>query len=78
MAKTGRNDSDEQMACPIGRFFARLERASRGKSKFKEHLSQSRIEFLKAFRSLIDEHIEALEKGEVSRGQKKATRIKVE
>ena len=78
MEKTSRNDNNEQMVCPIGRFFARLEAAGRAKSRFKQHLSQSRIEFLKAFRSLIDECIEALEKGEVARGQKKASRIKVE
>jgi hypothetical protein len=78
MVKTKDETLNEQMICPIGRFFSKLEKASRRKSKFTEHLSRSRIEFLKAVKSLIDEKIEDLEKEGVPRGQKKATRIKVE
>jgi predicted transcriptional regulator len=78
MVKAKSDTMNEQMACPIGRFFSRLEKASRRKSKFTEHLSRSRIEFFKALKCLIDEKIEDLEKEGVLRGQKKATRIKVE
>jgi hypothetical protein len=78
MVKAKSDNMKEQMACPIGRFFSRLEKASRRKSKFTEHLSRSRIEFFKALKCLIDEKIEDLEKEGVPRGQKKATRIKVE
>jgi len=74
-----RNDTVyEQTTCPIARFFSRLEKASRRKSKFTEHLSRSRIEFFKALKCLIDEKIEALEHEGVPRGEKKTTRIKVE
>jgi hypothetical protein len=78
MAKARSDNVNEQMACPIGRFFLRLEKASRTKSKFIEHLSRSRIEFLKALKCMIDEKIEDLEKEGVPREQKKPTRIKVE
>ena len=78
MAKAKQDDMSEEMACPIGRFFKRLEKASQRKSKFTEHLNRSRIEFFKAIKCVIDEKIEALEKEGVSRGQKKTTRIKVE
>jgi hypothetical protein len=78
MAKAKRDDMSEEMACPIGRFFMKLEKASQRKSKFTEHLSRSRIEFFKALKCLIDEKIEDLEKEGVLRGPKKATRIKVE
>lgn len=78
MVKVKSDNMKEQMACPIGRLFSRIEKASRRKSKFTEHLSRSRIEFFKALKCLIDEKIEDLEKEGVPRGQKKATRIKVE
>ena len=62
--------------CPVGRFFIDLEDSFGKKSKFYGHLKNSRIEFLKAIRSLVDERIEDLEKK--SSGNKKATKIKVE
>ncbi|MFO7785025.1 MAG: hypothetical protein R6U38_10975 [Desulfatiglandaceae bacterium] len=78
MAKAKENNMNEQMACPIGRFFLKLEKASSRKSKFTEHLSRSQAEFLKALKYLIDEKIEDLEKESVPRGKRKATRVKVE
>jgi hypothetical protein len=69
---------EEMVVCPVGRFFMDLQRASRKKSKFFEHLDLSRIEFLKAIRSLIDERIEGLEEKKSSRQEKKATKIKIE
>ena len=78
MAKAKSDARSEQMACPVGRFFLKLEKSFRSKSKFTEHLSRSRIEFLKAMKCLIDEKIEDLEKGGNPRGEKQATRIKVE
>lgn len=78
MVKAKNDNMNEQMACPIARLFSRLEKASRRKSKFTEHLSRSRIEFFKALKCLIDEKIESLEHAGVPRGEKKATRIKVE
>lgn len=70
---------EEQMVqCPVGRFFADLQLPSGGTSNFFKHLDRSRVEFLKAVRSLVDDRIEAIEKKEGKTGKKKATRIKVE
>jgi hypothetical protein len=69
---------EEMVVCPVGRFFLDLQRGYRGKSKFFEHLDLSRIEFLKAIRSLIDERIEGLEEKKSARQEKKATKIKIE
>jgi hypothetical protein len=67
----------ETVLCPICRFFQDLENLQGGKSEFSDHLNQSRVEFLKAIRSLLDEKIESIEKKSAKKG-KKATKIKVE
>ena len=48
------------------------------KSQFFEHINKSKMEFLKAIKSLVDEKIEDLEKKDSSKQKKKATKIKVE
>ena len=53
---------EEMMSCPVVRFFSDLEKTYGRKSPFFEHLKSSRIEFLKAFRSLIDGRLDSLEK----------------
>ena len=68
---------EEMVVCPVGKFFLDLQKGSRKKSKFFEHLDLSRIEFLKAMRSLIDDRIEDLEEKKSSRQEKKATKIEV-
>jgi hypothetical protein len=68
---------EEMVACPVGKFFMDLQKLSRTRSKFFEHMDLSRIEFLKAIRSLVDERIEGLEEKKRSKQGKKATRIKV-
>jgi len=78
MAKGKNNDKNETVSCPVGRFFLDLEKASGNKSKFLEHLSRSKLEFLKAVKYLIDDKIEDLEKKGAAKGKKKATRIRVE
>lgn len=69
----------EQMAvCPVGKFFMDLEDVLGKKSKFLEHMTRSRLEFLKGIRCLLDEGIDYFEKkGSKKRGQK-MTKIKVE
>lgn len=67
----------ETFICPVGRFFSRLEKCGERESDFRDHLKQSRIEFLKAIRSLVDEGIERMEK-EPDKEGRKATRIEVE
>jgi hypothetical protein len=68
----------EMVVCPVGRFFMDLEKTSARRSKFFEHVDRSRIEFLKALRSLLDDSIEDLEKKEGSGRRKRATKIEVE
>jgi hypothetical protein len=68
---------EERVVCPVGKFFKDLQKLSRTKSKFFEHMDLSRIEFLKAIRSLVDERIEGLEEKKRSKQGKKATKIKV-
>jgi len=72
-----RTDEKEPLLCPVGRFFAALEKKSGGKSAFSEHLNKSRIEFLKAVRSLVDDRIERMEKEDADE-ERRATRIEVE
>ena len=71
-------DEGQTVMCPVGRFFSDLERVSGEKSKFFEHLNQSRVEFLKAIRSLVDERIDNLETKSKKKTGKKGTKIKVE
>lgn len=60
MAKA--SHKEEMMSCPATKFFTDLEKIYGRKSPFFEHLKSSRIEFLKAIRSLIDGRINSLEK----------------
>ena len=53
---------EEIMPCPVVKFFSDLEKTYGRKSPFFGHLKSSRIEFLKAFRSLIDGRLDSLEK----------------
>jgi len=70
-------DEKEMAFCPVGRFFSDLEKVRGEKSQFFGHLNQSRIEFLKAIRSLLDEKIENFEKKGSPKASKKMTKIKV-
>ncbi|RLB10633.1 MAG: hypothetical protein DRG27_02660 [Deltaproteobacteria bacterium] len=63
----------EQVVCPIGRLFADF--FIQKDSPFFEHINRSKIEFLKAIKSIIDQKIEQLEK---RTEKKKATKIEVE
>lgn len=73
-----KNREEEMVVCPVGRFFMDLEKASGRKSGFFEHLDRSRVEFLKALRSLLDDRIEAMEQKEHAGRRKKAAKIEVE
>jgi hypothetical protein len=61
---------NEIICCPVARFFLDLEKVYERKSIFFEHLNSSRIEFLKAVRSLFDERIDSLEKMGAKRSKK--------
>ena len=69
---------EEGFSCPVGSFFADMEKVFGKKSKFFEHMGRSQAEFLKAVRSLIDERIEGLEKKGAAETGRKRTKIKVE
>lgn len=71
-------NEEEMIGCPVGEFFRDLENIFGKKSKFFEHMTQSRIEFLKGIRALVDERIENLEKRRSTKAGKKMTKIKVE
>ena len=75
---SAKENKEEMAACPMGKFFTNLDRVFGKKSKFLEHMTQSRIEFLKGIKSLVDGRIEDLEKRHSSRSGKKMTKIKVE
>ncbi len=64
--------------CPVGSFFEDLEKVFGKKSPFFEHMTQSKLEFMKGIRSLLDSRIENLEKKKSGNSAKKMTKIKVE
>jgi len=75
----GKEKSEKEVfVCPVGKFFQDLSEFSGKRSKFHKHMSQSRIEFLKAIRSLVDEKIEGYEKKTSGKEEKKMTKIKVQ
>jgi hypothetical protein len=70
--------SDPQMViCPVGKFFMDIENVFGKKSDFSKYMTRSRIEFLKAMRALLDEHIDDLEKKKTPKKKKRMTKIKV-
>jgi hypothetical protein len=68
----------ETVLCPVGRFFMDLEKTAGERSAFFEHLNNSRVEFLKAVRALVDERIGHLEGKGQTRDQDRMTKIEVE
>jgi len=64
--------------CPVGSFFEDFENAFGKKSPFFEHMTQSKLEFYKGLRSLLDARIDHLEKQRSDKPAKKMTKVKVE
>lgn len=52
---------EKQYNCPLSRLRSDLERIFGKESDFRRHLNNSRIELLKAVRSIIDTRIDNLE-----------------
>ena len=69
---------EEKIICPVGTFFADLEKTFGRKSPFYKHMTRSRIEFLKGVKSLLDDRIERLEKQDSKKTGAKMTKVKVE
>ena len=57
-----KKSEQETAGCPVGSFFEDLEKAFGKKSQFFEHMTQSKLEFMKGIRSLLDARIDHLEK----------------
>jgi hypothetical protein len=71
--------TEQQMAiCPVGKFFMDLEDAFGKKSDFFQHITRTRIEFLKAMRFLLDERINTLENRANPAAKKRMTKINVQ
>ena len=69
---------EEKISCPVGTFFMDFDKTFGKKSPFYQHMTRSKIEFLKGVRSLLDDRIDYLEKkGDKKRGSK-LTKVKVE
>ena len=73
-----KTSKEESFDCPVGSFFKDINEAFGKGSQFYEHMTQSKVEFLKGIRSLVDERIEHLEKKRSTKARKKMTKIKVE
>ena len=69
---------EEKITCPVGTFFADLEKSFGKKTPFYKHMNRSRIEFLKGLKSLLDERIERLEKKGSPKSGAKMTKVKVD
>ena len=75
---TEKKSKQKTAGCPVGSFFEDLEKAFGEKSQFFEHMSQSKLEFMKGIRSVLDARIDNLEKRRSGKAGKKMTKIKVE
>ena len=75
---TDERTTDDTVTCPVGRFFTDLERMFGKGSEFQNHMYRSRIEFLKAVRTVVDQGIEHLERKATGKADQKMTRIEVE
>ena len=73
-----KKNKKQAVACPVGKFFTELEDVMGKKSKFFEHMTRSRVEFLKGIRSLLDERIAYYERKGSKKTAGKMTKIKVD
>ena len=69
---------EERINCTVGSFFRDLDKTFGKKSPFYEHMTRSKIEFLKGVKSLLDERIQTLEKKGSKKAGAKLTKVKVE
>lgn len=81
MAKKPKDEegiNTEEAFRSLGRFFSWMEEKITPGTEFREHMVNSRVEFLKGIRSMVDKKIDDLEKRQEKRETKKATKINVE
>lgn len=75
---TEKKSEQASAGCSVGSLFEDLEKVFGKKSAFFEHMTQSKLEFMKGVRSVLDAHIENLEKKRSENPDQKRTKIKVE
>ena len=68
----------EKNSCSVGNLMLDFEKTFGKKSSFYKHMNQSKIEFLKGVKSLLDDRIEHLEKKGSKKSGAKLTKVKVE
>ena len=73
-----KKNKDQEIDCPVGRFFTDVEGTLGKRSKFFKHMTRSKVEFLKGIRSLLDERIDHYEKKGSKKTGKKMTKIKID
>jgi hypothetical protein len=73
-----KKSKDDRITCPLSTFITDLEKTFGRKSPFYKHMTQSKIEFLKGVKSLLDDRIERLEKENSKKTGAKMTKVKVE
>lgn len=69
---------DDIFVCPVARFFHDIAGICSKESGFKSHMKKSRIEFLKAIKSLVEEGIERIESRQQGDSENRAEKIEVE
>ncbi len=69
---------DDKGPCPLGKFFKGFEDLSKNAPEFREHLDRSRLELLKAVKTLVDSKIKSLEKKGPYGKKKVARKITIE
>ena len=70
--------NNEVFVCPVARFFHDIAKICAKDSNFKSHMKKSRVEFLKAVRSLVDEGIDRIEGRREGKTKNRAEKIEVE
>lgn len=65
-----KQNKEETACCPVGTCLREIDNAFGRRSKFMNHLTQSRIEVLKGIRSLVDDRIEYLNARISEKGKK--------
>ena len=69
---------DEKTVCSLGKIFKGLEGLSENAPEFKKHLDRSRLELLKAVKTLVDSKIKNLEKKNTPGKRKVVRKITIE
>jgi hypothetical protein len=68
----------DKSSWPLGKIFKGLEDLSKNAPEFKKHLDRSRLELLKAVKTLVDSRIKTLEKKRSPEKKKVARKITIE